>query len=114
MTAEELQLRRIIVCASGLIYWVGVVIQARRIRKQIGRSPNLRPRGTKERVLWVGWFLVILTWLGQPLLVRAAGTTPGLALWPGLLHPVSLGLGLALVSLGYAGTLWAYAAMGDT
>jgi hypothetical protein len=30
------------------------------------------------------------------------------------MHPVNLALGLALLVLGYAGTLWAYAAMGDT
>ena len=114
MTAEELPWRRLIVCASGLIYWVGVLIQARRIRKQIGRSPNLRPRGAKETALWVGWFMVILVWIGQPWLVGMDRTTPGLALLEGLLHPVSLGAGLALVALGYAGTLWTYAAMGDT
>ena len=114
MTAEELQLRRMIVCASGLIYWAGVLIQARRVRKRIGRSPNLRPRGLREKALWFGWFIVILAWIGQPLLVGGTVTTPGLALWPGLLHLMSLAVGLALVVLGYAGTLWTYAAMGDT
>jgi protein-S-isoprenylcysteine O-methyltransferase Ste14 len=114
MATEELQLRRVAVCASGLIYWGGVMIQARRIRRRIGRSPNLRPRGVREQALWFGWFLVILTWIGQPLLVGNAATKPGLAGLPGLLHPVSLAVGLALVTLGYAGTLWTYAAMGDT
>jgi protein-S-isoprenylcysteine O-methyltransferase Ste14 len=114
MTAEELQLRRLAVCASGLIYWAGVLIQARRIRKQIQRSPNLKPRGAREKALWFGWFMVILAWIGQPWLVGVAVTTPGLALFPGLQHPASLVMGLALVALGYAGTLWTYAAMGDT
>jgi protein-S-isoprenylcysteine O-methyltransferase Ste14 len=114
MTPEELQLRRLVVCASGLVYWGGVMIQARRIRKRIGRSPNLRPRGAKEKALWVGWLAVILVWLGQPLLLGITATTPGLALWPGLLCSSGLWLGLALVALGYAGTLWTYAAMGNT
>jgi protein-S-isoprenylcysteine O-methyltransferase Ste14 len=114
MTVEELPLRRLAVCASGLIYWGGVLIQARRIRRRIGRAPNLRPRGAREKALWFGWFLVILAWVGQPLLVGATVTTPGLALWAWLPHPVSLALGLALVGLGYAGTLWTYSAMGDT
>jgi protein-S-isoprenylcysteine O-methyltransferase Ste14 len=31
-----------------------------------------------------------------------------------LVHPLGLGFGLLLVASGYAGTLWCYAAMGDT
>jgi protein-S-isoprenylcysteine O-methyltransferase Ste14 len=114
MAAEELPLRRIVVCASGVIYWCGVWIQGRRIRRRIGRSPNLKPRGAKEKALWFGWFAVILVWLGQPLLVGASESRQPLVLFPALLHPTSLVLGLALMVLGYAGTLWSYAAMGDT
>ena len=114
MTAEELQLRRTVVCASGLLYWGGVLVQARRVHKQIGRSPNVWPRGPKERVLWFGWFLVILAWIGQPLLVGATVTTPGHYLLTGLMHPASLAVGLAIVILGYAGTLWTYHAMGNS
>jgi protein-S-isoprenylcysteine O-methyltransferase Ste14 len=114
MAAEELPWRRIVVSASGLIYWGGVWIQGRRIRKRIGRSPNLKPKGAKEKVLWFGWFVVILVWLGQPLLVGASESRMPLVLFPALLHPASLILGLTLVALGYAGTLWSYAAMGDT
>jgi len=114
MTIEELQLRRIAVSASGLIYWCGVMIHARRIRKKIGRSPNLKPRGSKEKALWLGWFLVILVWIGQPWLVTTGSSTPVLALWSGLLGSGGLVAGLALVVLGYAGTLWCYVAMGAT
>jgi protein-S-isoprenylcysteine O-methyltransferase Ste14 len=113
MAPEELQLRRAVVCGSGLLYWAGVVIQARRVRKQIGHSPNVRPRGAKERVLWLGWFLVILAWIGQPLLLGVAATAPGLKLLTILLHPVGLLIGVTLVTLGYAGTLWTYVAMGN-
>jgi protein-S-isoprenylcysteine O-methyltransferase Ste14 len=114
VTAEALQLRRAVVCASGLLYWGGVMVQTRRLRKQLGRSPNVRPRGGKERALWVGWFLVIVAWIGQPLWLGARPAPAGLAVLPGLFHPAGLALGLGLVVLGYAGTLWAYAAMGNS
>ena len=114
MIAEELQLRRGVVFASGLLYWGGVLIQARRVRKQIGRSPNVRPRGSKERVLWCGWFLVILTWIGQPLLIGATVTKPGLSLLTELIHPAGFAVGFAMVMLGYAGTLWTYHVMGNS
>jgi protein-S-isoprenylcysteine O-methyltransferase Ste14 len=114
MTTEELQLRRIVVSASGLIYWGGVWIQARRVRKQIGRSPNLKPRGLKEKTLWLGWFVVIAVWVGQAFLVGEETSKPSLRLLPWLLHPSGLVLGVALVVLGYACTLWCYAAMGNT
>jgi protein-S-isoprenylcysteine O-methyltransferase Ste14 len=113
MTAEELKLRGAVVCASGLLYWGGVLIQARRVRKQIGRSPNVKPRGIKEKALWSGWFLVILAWIGQPFLVGTAVTIPGLSLLKGLLQPAGLLIGLSLVTLGYVGTLWTYAVMGN-
>ena len=114
MTLEELQFRRMVVSASGLLYWGGVLIQARRVRKQIGHSPNLKPRGPKEKALWLGWFLVISVWVGQPFLIAEEASKPGLGLLRALLHPVGLPLGLILLLLGYACTLWCYAAMGDT
>jgi protein-S-isoprenylcysteine O-methyltransferase Ste14 len=114
MSAEELALRRTIVCASGLLYWAGVLLLARRIRRRIGRSPNVRPRGPKEKALWVGWLVVILVWIGQPLLLGTALTPAGLGLFTGMASPLALVVGLALVGLGYAGTLWTYAAMGTS
>ena len=114
LTAEELILRRLVVCASGLIYWAGVWILARRVRKQIGHSPNLKPRGSREKALWLGWFVVILVWLGQPWLAGKPGANAALTFFPGLLHPVVLALGILFVVLGYAATLWAYGAMGNT
>ena len=113
MTTDELQLRRVVVSVSGLLYWGGVLIQARRVRKQIGQSPNLKPRGPKEKALWLGWFLVIVVWVGQPFLVGAEASQP-LSLLRALLQPAGLLLGLILVVLGYVCTLWCYAAMGNT
>jgi protein-S-isoprenylcysteine O-methyltransferase Ste14 len=113
MTAEELLLRRSVVVGSALIYWTGVGIQARRVRKNIGRSPNVRPRGTKEKLLWAGWMLVVAVWLIQPFFVGGHTAWFGLRLCPVLLHPGLLGLGIGLAVAGYAGTLWCYASMGD-
>ncbi|MFO1511784.1 MAG: isoprenylcysteine carboxylmethyltransferase family protein [Verrucomicrobiota bacterium] len=114
MTSEELFWRRAIVSASAIIYWVGVWILARRVRKQIGRSPNLKPRGPKEKLLWVGWLLVILVWVGQSLVVKIEHGWPGVDLFPTMLNQPSLVAGSALVVVGYAATLWCYAAMGNT
>ena len=102
---DDFILRRAVVSASGIIYWAGVFILARRIRKQIGKTPNLKPRGTKEKILWLAWLLVIATWIGQPLLVHNKDL-PNIS-------GSQLILGLALVVAGYAATLWCYAAMGN-
>ncbi len=107
MTPDELFLRRAAVSAGALIYWGGVAIHARRIRKRIGKSANLKPRTPKEKLLWLGWTFMILGWVVQPLWISGA------ALPAALLTPTTLALGLALTLLGYACTLWCYAAMGD-
>ena len=112
MGVDELLLRKAVVAGSGLIYWAGVLVQARRVRKQIGRSPNMTPRGTKERVLWIGWLLVIATWSGQPFFAGESAWT-FVRLSPALMHMAGLIAGLALVLAGYAGTLWCYAIMGS-
>jgi protein-S-isoprenylcysteine O-methyltransferase Ste14 len=114
MSADELFWRRAIVSASGVIYWIGVWILARRVRKQIGRSPNLEPRGAKEKILWVGWLLVILVWVGQSLVVRTDNAWPGIAFFPALLNLPLFVAGIVLVVGGYGCTLWCYAAMGNT
>lgn len=116
MTQDELLLRRLAVCLSGIVYWVGVLWQARRVRKRIGRSPNLKPRGMRERLLWLGWFVVIVVWIGQPWLAGARRGLPGpwLEWMTVLVHPLGAVVGMLLLALGYAGTLWSYFAMGDT
>ena len=107
MPNDELFWRCTVALASALVYWAGVLVQARRVRKQIGKSPNLRPRGSREKLLWAGWLLVIVIWIAQPFVT-------GLRFVPFLLHPLALFFGVALTIAGYAGTLWCYAAMGDT
>ena len=108
MTIDELFLRRAIVSAAALIYWGGVAIHARRIRKRIGKSANLKPRTPKEKLLWFGWTFMVLGWLVQPLLVPTAWLSAP------LLTPLTFVAGLVLIILGYAATLWCYASMGDT
>jgi len=114
MGTEDLVFRRAVVLGSALVYWAGVLIQARRIRRHIGRSPNVTPRGTKERLLWVGWFFVIVVWLAIPFVASQTSPLPWLRPLPSLLHPALLGSGLLLIVAGYVGTLACYTAMGDT
>ena len=112
MGVDELLLRKAVVAGSGLIYWAGVFVNARRVRKQIGRSPNMTPRGTKERVLWLGWLLVIAVWIGQPFFIGEKAWA-FVRLCPRMMHIAVMSVGLALVVAGYAGTLWCYAIMGS-
>jgi protein-S-isoprenylcysteine O-methyltransferase Ste14 len=114
MSEHELWLRRALVCASGLVYWAGVWVQARRVRRRIRRSPNLKPRGPRETTLWLGWLLVVLLWVGQPLLGPGELASPAIRFLQPLLGTAGLVMGLLGLVLGYAGTLWCYAAMGDT
>ncbi len=111
MPIETLWLRKGIVVGSALIYWTGVFIQIRRVRRHIGRTPNVRPRGLKERLLWLGWFFVFLGWFGQPFLVGRVDH-PLFRLVLPFVHPAGLVLGLLLMAGGYLGTLWCYSALG--
>ena len=106
---EGLGLNRIVVFGFGLVYWTGVWIQARRVRRRIGRSPNVRPRGSKEKLLWGGWFLVVAAWLALPALLEIPPDSTAY----GWAKRAGLGLGAFLMVAGYAGTLWCYAAMGN-
>ena len=113
MPTDELFWRKTLVLVSGVVYWTGVFVQARRVGRHIGRSPNVRPRGAKETWLWLGWLVVVAVWLGQP--VVASGDA-----LPTAIRPISLfvnrpglWLGAVLVVTGYAGTLWCYGIMGD-
>lgn len=113
MLVDELFWRRAVVAAGAIIYWTGVFVQGRRIRRRIGRSPNLKPRGARERWLWVGWTLVVLLWLAQPFLVNGRPDTLGSHLFPAAWQPPGFWMGLVLTVAGYAGTLWCYAALGS-
>jgi protein-S-isoprenylcysteine O-methyltransferase Ste14 len=105
-------LRQLIVVFFGLLYWGGVIVFAHRVRKRIGRSPNLRPRNLKERLLWLGWFIVIVGWICQPFFIERYQGTIFFTFTDYLVHPYGVILGTAIACLGYAGTLWCYATLG--
>jgi len=113
MFSDHLAVNRVIVCAAALVYWAGVYVQTRRIRRQIGRSPNVKPRGRKERLLWGGWSVVVITWLALPFVAGTDQSWPGLRIIPSLSSRVSLFFGVLLTIVGYAGTLWCYVVMGN-
>jgi len=113
MAVEELFLRRAAVFGAALIYWAGVLIQVRRVRRRIGRTPNFRPRNLKEKILWFGWLLVIFLWLAQPLWIGWHNLPPFLQINSALAVFPALALGIAITILGYAGTIWCYVIMGN-
>ena len=112
MEFDELFWRRAVVCAGALVYWIGVYIQGRRIRKRIGRSPNLKPRNARERLLWAGWMLVVVLWIVQPF-ISGSLDWPGFRIRPACLTPAGLITGLLLTVAGYAATIWCYVTMGN-
>lgn len=109
----EVGVNAAIVFSSAVVYWTGVWIQARRIRRRTGRSTNTRPHGPKERLLWAGWFMVVGGWMALPFLATCRAPLAGMALIPALVHPVGRVLGIVMMGAGYLGTLWCYAAMGN-
>jgi protein-S-isoprenylcysteine O-methyltransferase Ste14 len=114
MPDVDLLSNRVVVLAAALIYWGGVFVQTRRVRRMIGRQPNVKPRGTKEHLLWAGWFLVVVGWLVMPFAARTNAALAGFRLYELLLNDIAFWLGIFLTIVGYAGTLWCYGAMGGT
>ncbi|RJQ44500.1 MAG: isoprenylcysteine carboxylmethyltransferase family protein [Nitrospiraceae bacterium] len=115
MTASSITLRQAIVVFSALIYWGGVLIHAHRVRKDIGRSPNLSPRTFKETLLWLSWFFIITGWAGQPFLVeRYSDSFLFLFIGEITLRRIGITAGVFLWLCGQAGTLWCYHALGTS
>ena len=110
----SLYLREAIVFLSALIYWGGVMINVRRVRRHIGKSPNLmKYRSLKENLLSLGWFIVIAGWAGQPLILKYYKSA-FFTFIDVLYMPSGLIIGLTLALSGYAGTLWCYKTLGDS
>ena len=114
MSDNTLILRKIIVVFSALIYWTGVIIHARQIRRRTGRSPNVRPAGLRENMLWAGWFFVIAGWIGQPFILKNHAKDILFSFIDALSQPSWIIPGVLIAVFGYAGTLWCYAALGDS
>src|SRR3989304_3537241 len=113
MDADLVTLRQAAVFISALVYWGGVTAQALRVRRRTGKSANIKPRGLKEKLLWGGWFIVIVGWVGQPFIIRNAAGTALFGFVPPLLHPLGVAAGILLVVVGTAVTFWSYVALGD-
>ena len=90
--------------ASAVIYWGGVILRAWQVKGHIGRSPNLLPRSTQEKFLWLGWALVVTAWAG-------ASHFHTRIFFDG---PVSVSAGALLVLAGLAGTYWSHSFLGDS
>src|ERR1043166_1429538 len=101
MASDHLLLRQAVVFGSALVYWGGVLLHARRIRSKNGRTPNLRPKGPRETLLWTGWLIVIAVWIAQPWLVRGGSGSAPLSLIGGLLNPFTLAAGGGLIVVGH-------------
>jgi protein-S-isoprenylcysteine O-methyltransferase Ste14 len=114
MDSGQLGLRQAAVFISALIYWGGVLLNAQRVRKHIGRSPNLKPGNVKERLLWLCWFFIIIGWAGQPLIIQGLTGTVLFSPMMSLIHSPGCIGGLFLLASGYAGTLWCYSSLGDS
>lgn len=114
MTEYTLLLRQAVVFISAVIYWAGVMINALRVRKHIGRTPDLKPKDTREKLLWAGWLMVIAGWIAQPIIIRHYRDTALFSFIGFLYHPSGLLIGLLLILSGYIGTLWCYISIGDS
>lgn len=113
MAFSALFFRQAAVFSSALIYWTGVIIHARRLRKQTGRSPNTKPRSLKEKLLLAGWSFVIAGWAGQPF-VAADYSSTLLFVSDIVFYPFFIFTGLLLIVCGQLGTLWCYKTLGDS
>jgi|SRR5208283_778395 len=114
MQTNTLCIRQAIVFVSAMVYWGGVMIHARRIRKHIGRSPNIKPAGLKENLLWLGWFFVIVGWIGQALMISHYAESRIFCPLTSILRPSGIFLGVFIAVGGYVGTLWCYSAIGES
>jgi protein-S-isoprenylcysteine O-methyltransferase Ste14 len=112
MTIDEFSVRRAVVFASAVIYWAGVYVQIARVRRKAGRLPNIKPRGLKERLLWLGWFSVIVLWIAQPVMLQAASLPQSVRVIGSFYRPATFIAGIAVILVGHLGTYWCYAAMG--
>jgi protein-S-isoprenylcysteine O-methyltransferase Ste14 len=115
MSDKSSIMREAVVLISALIYWGGVVINVYRVHRNIGGSPNLmKYRTLKEKLLSLGWFIIIGGWLGQPFVIHHYRHTTLFSYPEPLFIPAGAVIGILLALAGYAGTLWCYALIGNS
>lgn len=107
-------LRKILVVASALLYWGSVILNMYRIKRHIGRFPRVEPRGLREKILWLGWFLVIAGWIVQPFIIDARDERGPFYLFSFLMHPIVITGAFIMLIGGYLGTIWCYDVLGDS
>lgn len=87
------------------IYWVGVAVNAARIRKRTGKTPSVKPRTSLDRLLWLAWMTMVILWAASPWIAGESAR---------LFHaPWIAAAGIALAVLGVLGTWWCYATLGN-
>lgn len=95
-------------------YWAMVLANIEFVRRRTGTAPALSPSLKEERILRLGWHLVIAAWFLQPALLLA---WDGTLWWP--FRPLrfagapAAAAGLALAIAGLALTKWCHLAMGE-
>jgi protein-S-isoprenylcysteine O-methyltransferase Ste14 len=107
-------LRQVLVVASALLYWGGVILNMYHIKRYIGKFPNIKPKGLKETILWLGWFFVIAGWIGQPFIIEAHQDSGMFYLFSFLLQPIVIIGAVIMLIGGYLGTIWCYDVLGDS
>jgi len=88
---------------TALLYWGGVLVNARLIRKRTGQSPSLKPRNKLDYFLWLAWLAIISLWAATPWI-----DSPVLFLFPGQAI-----IGGVLIALGFIGTWMCYYTLGN-
>jgi protein-S-isoprenylcysteine O-methyltransferase Ste14 len=107
-------LRKVLVVASALLYWGSVVVNMYQLKRYIGKFPNIKPRGLKERILWLGWVLVVAGWIGQPFIMETHEDAGPFYLFTFFLQPLFIIGAVIMLIGGYLGTRWCYEVLGDS
>jgi protein-S-isoprenylcysteine O-methyltransferase Ste14 len=112
MTDNLFLLRQVLAVASALLYWGGVILNMYHIKRSIGKFPNIKPKGLKEKVLWLGWFFIIAGWIVQPFVIVDYEDSVLFHFIILLMDPVVIGVAVIMLVGGYLGTIWCYTVLG--
>ncbi len=107
-------LRQVLVITSAILYWGSVIINMYHVKYHIGRFPNIKAKGLREKMLWLGWFLVIVGWIGQPFIIDTHEDGGLFTPFSFFLHPIGTVSAVVMLIGGHLGTIWCYAVLGDS